>query len=148
MKILEAYVAKEIQKWTRTFDAEFYQQIFRLRNMNYTGAAAKPGFIGHLTNDLIYARLAPAILEDLRRRNPTDPETGRRKRKHHQWLTREHGHPALQKRIEGVTVLMQFSRNWPEFYWRLEERYPRYNEAPILSGLGLEFGESFESQPA
>lgn len=148
MKVLETFVAKELQCWTRTFDASFYRELFRLRGLSYSGAAAKPGYIGHLTNDLIYARLAPAILDDLRRKNPVDPENGRRRTRHHQWLTRECGHPSLQKRIEGVTVMMRLSRNWDEFYWRMNEVYPKFNEAPFF-GFGLNDDDQlFASQSA
>lgn len=140
MKVLEAYVAKELQPWTRTFDADFYSELFRLRGLTFSGAAAKPGYIGHLTNDLIYSRLAPAVLEDLRRKNPIAPETGRRKRKHHQWLTRGHGHPMLQAHIECVKAVMRFSREWREFYWKLNEYRPKLNEAPFLRGF--DFGDS------
>jgi hypothetical protein len=147
MKILEAFVAKELQKWTLTFDAEFYEELFRLRGLTYTGAAAKPSYIGHLTNDLIYARLAPAVLEDLRRKNPVDPETGRRKTTHHRWLNREHGHPKLQAHIEGVKVLMHMSRHWDEFYFRINEYRPKVNEVAFLRGFDLEDEDSRFASP-
>jgi len=34
-KILEAYVAKEIQPWVKTFDSDFYEHMFRLRGLEY-----------------------------------------------------------------------------------------------------------------
>ncbi|MGP8198211.1 MAG: P63C domain-containing protein [Limisphaerales bacterium] len=44
------------------------------------------GCVGELTNDLVYERLAPGILEELRRKNPKS-ETGNRKSRHHHWLS-------------------------------------------------------------
>lgn len=149
MKLLETFVAKELQRWTRTFDSEFYEELFRLRGLTYTGAAAKPSYIGHLTNDLIYARLAPAVLEDLRRKNPIDPAKGRRKQRHHQWLTREHGHPMLQAHIECVKAVMRFSREWREFYFKLNEYRPKINEVAFLRGFDFEDPDQrWMSQPA
>ena len=34
-KILEAFIAKELQAYVRTFPSEFYEEIFRLRGMEY-----------------------------------------------------------------------------------------------------------------
>jgi len=34
-KILEAFIAKELQPWLPTFPADFYQEMFRLRGMDY-----------------------------------------------------------------------------------------------------------------
>lgn len=40
----------------------------------------RPGVVGRFTNDLVYERLAPGILEELKRKNPT-VSPGRRKHK-------------------------------------------------------------------
>ena len=37
-KILEAFIAKELQPWVRTFPAEYYQEMFRLRGLPYDAA--------------------------------------------------------------------------------------------------------------
>lgn len=133
--ILEAFVAKEIQKWVRTFPADFYKELFRLRNLTYTGASKRPGYIGHLTNDLVYSRLAPGVLEELRKKNPVVTERGSRKAKHFQWLTQDHGHPRLQIHLEGVTVTMKLSKDWKEFYQRINDLYPKMNETPTIPGM-------------
>src|SRR5262249_45763036 len=69
-KILEAFVTKELRKWVKTFPAEFYQELFRLRGLPYNGSVKKPQYIGHLTNDLVYSRLAPGVLDELRKLTP------------------------------------------------------------------------------
>jgi hypothetical protein len=134
-KILEAFVAKELQKWVRTFPKDYYEQLFRLRNITNTGGAKTPRYIGHLTNDLVYSRLAPGVLEELRRKNPTVPEKKQRKSKHHQWLTPDMGHPRLRMHLEGIVVAMKLSKDWKEFYGRLNEVYPKMNETPMLPGM-------------
>ena len=68
-KILERFLAEELQPWTMTFPLEFYRQIFKLRDWpwHYLGTDAKPkkprtpGIVAHYTNDLVYERLAPGI---------------------------------------------------------------------------------------
>jgi hypothetical protein len=49
-------------------------------------STARTAYVGKLTNTLIYEQLAPGVLEDLRRKNPIDAATKRRKRKHFQFL--------------------------------------------------------------
>ena len=75
-EFLEAFVAKEIQKWVKTFPPDFYKQMFRLRGIPYAETVKKPAYIGHLTNDLVYARLAPGVLATLRAKNPVTDRDG------------------------------------------------------------------------
>lgn len=123
-KILEQFIAKELQAWTRMFPVKFYEEIFRLRKWNFDPASLKrPSVIGHWTNDFIYSRLAPGVLEELQRKNPV--VDGRRKTKHTQWLTGDIGHPKLREQIEGVWRLMHGSHSWDEFKTFLNRFYPR-----------------------
>ena len=134
-QILEKFIAKEMQAWMLTFPMEFYEQICRLKGWPAEHAIARPQVIGHYTNDIIYERLAPGVLEELRDRNPTLP-SGNRKHRHHQYLTPNHGHPALQRHIEGVIALMRVSESWEEFMVLLEKAYPKPFEAlPLFAKL-------------
>ena len=47
------------------------------------GVVSAPLGVALLTNDLIYDRLAPGVLDELRRRNPVT-ERGHRSHHHHQ----------------------------------------------------------------
>jgi hypothetical protein len=133
-KILEKYITDEWAKWTRTFPDEFYRQLFRLKGMPYPPLqkSRKPMFVGHWTNDIIYSRLAPGVLQALREINPRDESTGSRRRKHHQHLTRDYGHPALKEHLSNVTFLMKGCGNWGEFKRRLDAAAPKYGETPML----------------
>ena len=77
--ILEKFIAKELQSWTKTFQYEFYQHIFRLKGWPGPDGTRRPAVIGHYTNDIVYARLAPGLLDELKHKNPTLPTSGRRK---------------------------------------------------------------------
>lgn len=72
--LLEAFVAKELRRWVKTFPADFYKEWFRLRALPYNGSVKRPQYIGDLTNDLVYSRLAPGVSEELRGGSPRDEE--------------------------------------------------------------------------
>jgi len=136
-KILEAFITKELRKWVKTFPAEFYREMFRLRGWRYDpNSTARAPLIGKLTDNLIYQRLAPGVRDELRRVNPSD-ERGRRKRKHHQWLTEEIGHPKLREHLASVTTLMKISSNWQEFMKHLDKAHRKYPTYPMLPMDGL-----------
>ena len=122
-KILEEFVAKELRAWTRTFPLEFYSQIFRLKKWPFDPSKVKrPSVIGHYTNDFVYRRLAPGVLDELRKKNPVID--GRRRHKLFQWLTGDVGDPKLRAHIEGVVRLMRGSATWAEFNAYLAKFYP------------------------
>ena len=136
-KILEKFIAKELQPWTRTFPLEFYQEIFRLKQWPFDPATMQgPRVLGRYTNNIIYERLAPDVLKNLREKNPV--VDGRRKHKHFQWLTGEVGHPKLLAHLEGVKMLMKVSSSWEEFRERLDKFYP----VLTVTELGLEVAVS------
>ena len=120
--ILEKFIAKELQPWTRTFPIEFYEQIFRLRGWPGPDGVKRPSIIGHYTNDFVYARIAPEVLEELQRKNPTIAP-GQRRHRHHQWFTPEFGHPKLREHIAGVIALMRAASNWSAFTRSLERAF-------------------------
>lgn len=127
--ILDTYLSKELAAWARRFPTEFYQGIFRLRGWEWNELknADKfqgPRVVGKYTNDFVYSRLAPGILEELEQRNPVT-ETGRRRAMHHQWLTPEVGHPALAQHLHAVIGLMRASDSWEQFQMMLNRAFPR-----------------------
>ena len=125
--ILEKFIAKELQPWTRTFPYEFYQQLFRLKSWPGPDGAKRPSVIGHYTNDFVYERLAPGVLEELRARNPT-LTTGYRRNRHHQWFTPDLGHPKLKEHLAAVTALMRATPNWERFKRSINRALPKYGE--------------------
>ena len=128
-KILEAYISEHLLKWAKRFPDSFYKEMFRLKGWNYSqlGFGKRPGVVGKYTNDVVYDRLAPGVLEELRRKNPPNA-SGNRPHKHHQWLTEDVGHPALRDHLMGVIALMRASRAWDEFKRTLARVYPKLNE--------------------
>ena len=125
--ILEKFLAKELQPWTKTFPYEFYRQIFRLKRWPGPDGVKKPSVIGHYTNDIVYERLAPGVLDELRLKNPTLP-TGARRHRHHQWFTPEFGHPKLKEHLAAVIALMKASPNWTAFKRNLQRAFTKEGE--------------------
>ena len=86
-EILEKFIAKELRPWVHTLPDEFYAELFRLRGLDFPEESVKrPQYFGHLTNDIIYRRLAPEILERLKEATPRAP-SGRLKYHLHRRLT-------------------------------------------------------------
>lgn len=122
--ILEKYISEELQPWVKTFPIGFYREICRLNNWPKEYEINRPGVVGKYTNNFVYSRLAPGLLEALREKNPILPN-GNRPTKHHQWLNKQLGHPELQKRLEGVIALMKASESWEEFERAMDRVYPK-----------------------
>ncbi|MGH9867346.1 MAG: P63C domain-containing protein [Candidatus Polarisedimenticolia bacterium] len=130
-RILEAFVARELRPWVRTFTPDFYKELFRLKGLPYPPRLKKPRYIGILTNNLVYQRLAPGVLKELQAMNPVT-DTGRRKHKHFQWLTDDIGHPKLREHLAAVTALMRASQSWDSFKGMLDRALPKYKVLPLF----------------
>ena len=142
-EILDAFIAKELREWAKTFPDEFYSQMFRLRGWSYIPWSVKrPSAVGKYTNDLVYNRLAPGVLNELKMLNPTD-ERGRRKVHYHQWLTEDVGHARLREHLAAVIALMKASSTWDQFRRAINRALPSYG-----STMELPLDEPEEQQHA
>jgi hypothetical protein len=130
--ILEKFLRKEFAAWAKRFPDEFYQEMFRLRGWQWKGMKVnRPSVVGHYTNDLVYERLAPGILDELQRRNPKD-DKGQRSAKHHQWLTEDLGHPALAQHLYATIGFMRAATSWDQFYRMMQRAFPKLNTTMLL----------------
>lgn len=130
--ILDKFLRKEFAAWAKRFPDEFYQEMFRLRGWQWRGMKVnRPSVVGHYTNDLVYERLAPNILEELQKRNPRD-EHGHRKTKHHQWLTEDIGNPALAQHLYATIGFMRAATTWHQFYRMMQRAFPKLNTTMLL----------------
>lgn len=123
-KILEAYVEKELQPWIKTFDSDYYEQMFRLRGLRYPPEKTnyRPSYFGHLTNDIVYRRLAPGVLSALKEEARKDEKKG----KLFQHLTAGYGRQELLKHLGLVIGLMKLSDDWQDFMSKLNRIATRY----------------------
>ena len=106
----------KLNTYKRTFEPEFYQQIFKLKGWRVDpdkGIFKKPGIVAKITAYLIYLRFPVGVLQELQQLNKKD-EDGERLFKHFQWLTDE-GQLLLLTYIEEATELMKKHKTWNEF---------------------------------
>ena len=127
-RILEKFVQTELRKWVRTFPAEYYEQLFRLRGLEYPKAGTeRPQYFGILTNSIVYDRLAPGVRDELKRLTPKDA-SGRHKDKLFQRLTDHVGHPKLREHLASVVTLMRISPDYDTFTRHLDRALPKWSE--------------------
>jgi hypothetical protein len=140
-QLLDQYIQAEFRPWTKTFPDAYYKQMFRLKGWpEHLWAGGRPGVVGKYTNDLVYARLAPGVLQALRLLNPVQPEGGRG-RYHHQHLTEHEGYPALKQHLGQVVVLMRAAANWDNFIMLADRALPKYRENYELILVDPETGD-------
>ena len=140
-KILKRYLHDTRGVWAKRFPDEFYMLLFKLRDWHYDEMSVKrPRYVGVLTNDLVYERLAPGVIDKLRELVPRD-EHGNLEWRFHQHLTDDVGLPELDKHLHAIIALMKASPNWKAFERLLERAFPKLN---ATLALPLEFREDSE----
>ena len=114
-KLLKMYVLDEFLKWQSRFPQEYYKELYRLYRWKYNPySCRRPQCLGKFTNNFIYSHLPPGVLDELRKKNPIKI-TGRRARRHHQFLSGNLGIPHLEKHITKTVTIMQLSSNVSDF---------------------------------
>ncbi len=127
-EILDKFIAKDLRKWAKTFPDEFYERMFELKGWKYNPFSVKrPGVVGKYTNDLVYDRLAPGVLEELKRITPRDKK-GRRKHRYFQRLTEDIGHPALRERLASLIALERVASSWEHYVRMVKKAFPKFKD--------------------
>jgi len=99
---------------------------------------------GKLTNDVVYRRLGPNVLDELKKRNPKTPK-GTRRHKYFQWLTDDIGHPALRRHLTEVIALMRAAVRWEDFMRLLNRSLPVWQSMPLFDQPIKDGGDMKES---
>lgn len=147
-RILEAFVQKELRKWVRTFPAEFYENLCRLRGVPFPPTKKTfPQYFGHLTNNIVYDRLAPGVKDELKRITPRD-DKGRHRDRLFQRLTEDVGHPRLREHLASVVTLMKISPDWALFEAHLDIALPKWSEQlRLFSATALPSSSAASQEP-
>jgi hypothetical protein len=131
-EIVSQYIRKELAAWIQRFPDEFYKEIYRLKGWKWQGMSKnRYSIVGKYTIDLVYDRIAPKLLEELEKKNPKD-EKGRRKHKHHQWLSDDVGIPALSQHLFGVITLAKANTAWKRFMEMVDRALPKRGATLLL----------------
>lgn len=126
-QILEKFVAKELQPWVKTFPTEYYEQLFRLYGYQFPPEGKpqwRPQFFGKITNNVVYERIAPALLPELKKA----ASKAERKAKLHQWLSSDVGHPKLRDHLASIVTLLKLSKNPRDFQVLVDRIHPRFGD--------------------
>lgn len=129
-KLIEAFIEDDFRKYVSRFPLSFFRELCRLKGVPFREDMRLPRYFGHHVNDLVWDRLAPGILEELKRKNPTDPATGRRKRRHIQWLTADVGDPRLLHHLGMLEGMARGFKDgeYDKFVARLDMVIPRWSD--------------------
>jgi hypothetical protein len=125
-QLLAIYLTEEKLRWAKMFPNEFYKNLFRLRGWQYNPLdQRKPKIVGKLTNQIVYKKLPPGVLEKLRELNPVkNKKTWRRGAAFFQYLTADIGQPDLRDHFLQVLPLMRASDDWDSFIRLLNKAIP------------------------
>jgi hypothetical protein len=130
---LEEYLAKflseSLRRWVRSFPGDYFKHLCRLKGVVLRPDMKLPQYFGHLTNDLVYRRIAPGLLRAIKERRT---ERGSRSNKLHWCTSEELGRPELLLHLGKVVGLMMAHTNYDKFYKQLNAIAPIYPDNPTL----------------
>jgi hypothetical protein len=129
---LQAYlemVRKELAAWVKRFPDEFYENIYKLKGWAWPGMRKnRYSVVAHYTNDLVYSRLGPGILDELRSKTPKN-DKGNRDDRMHQWLTENVGHPMLAQHLHSLMMFQRLAISngygWKRFMLMVDQVLPK-----------------------
>jgi len=131
--ILEQFIAKELRPYMKMFPSDFYENLFRLRGLEFPkDTGKKPQYFGHLTNDIVWSRLAPGVLAEMRSIVPKRDSGKGRKYPFTRRLTEDTGHPKMREHLASVTTIMKLSEHYNDFEVKLDRIHPRYDKTLAL----------------
>lgn len=125
-EILEAFIAKELRPWVRTFPQDYYQGLCRLYDMPFPpkkGDTKFPSFFGTLTNNIIYDRIAPGLRPALKAEAKKHEKAGRM----HQSLSGDRGVSALREHMKLVCGLLKLAKDKDHFFEMLDTTAPKFD---------------------
>lgn len=127
-KFLANFIREDSAKWVKTFDDSFFECIYKMRGWNWDYTSKHPGVVGRWINDIVYERLGPMVLSELKELNPIT-EKGNRAKRHHQFLTESIGLPKLKSHLEATKAIAVISDyNWDKFMRNMNKAYPKQHQ--------------------
>lgn len=126
---LKKFLAEGLRRWVRTFPGDYFKHLCRLKGVQLRPDMKLPQYFGHLTNDLVWRRIAPGLLKALKERRE---ERGRPSNKLFQWTSEELGKPELLMHLGMVVGLMKLHTDYDAFHKQLSQIAPIYPESPTL----------------
>jgi hypothetical protein len=127
-EFLAVMLRKELAAWVKKFPDEFYENIYKLKGWKWPGMSKnRYSVVGHYTNNLVFDRVAPGLLKELRVRSPRN-DKGRRDPLH-LWLTDDIGDPMLAQHLHSLIMLQRLAiankAGWQRFLHTVDQVLPR-----------------------
>jgi len=126
---LSKFLSESLRRWVRTFPGDYFKHLCRLKGVILRPDMKLPQYFGHLTNDLVWRRIAPGLLRALKERRS---ERGNPSNKLHSWTSDELGKPELLLHLGMVVGLMKLHTDYDLFHKQLNQIAPIYPEYPGL----------------
>jgi hypothetical protein len=126
---LKKFLSEGLRRWVRTFPGDYFKHLCRLKGVELRADMKLPQYFGHLTNDLIWKRIAPGLLRALKERRS---ERGSPSNKLHSWTSEELGKPELLLHLGTVVGLMKIHTDYDAFHKQLNAIAPVYPDEPGL----------------
>jgi len=124
-KLLSLYLSEERLKWAKFFPEVYYKELFRLRGWTYNALTSKrPRLLGKITNQIVYEKLPPGVLDKLKKLNPVINEKGYRRAKFTQHLSMDIGQPDLRDHLLQLVTVLRISTNWQDFKKKFVRAFP------------------------
>ncbi len=126
---LKKFIAESLRKWVRTFPADYFKHLCRLRGVELRPDMKLPQYFGQLTNNLVYRRLAPGLVRRLKEQRK---EHGSKSNKLHSWLSEDVGYREVLMHLGTTVGLMKLHNDYAAFERQLDIVAPIYPDTPGL----------------
>src|SRR5262249_33519408 len=126
---LKKFLSESLLRWVRTFPADYFKHLCRLRGVELRPDMKLPQYFCCLTNNLVYRRLSPGLLKRLKgprieRGSPSNTLPS--------WLRSDVGFPEVLVHLGTVVGLMKLPTDYDAFEKQLDQIAPIYPETPGL----------------
>ena len=126
---LKQFLSEELRKYVKTFPPDYFKHLCRLRGVELRPDMKLPPYFGKLTNNLVYRRIAPGLLQKLKERKE---ERGKASNKLFSWLSEDVGLRALLVHLGTVIGFMKVNTDYKIFEHQLDQIAQIYPETPGL----------------
>ena len=65
---LKKFLSDSLRRWVKTFPGDYFKHLCRLKGVQLRPDMKLPQYFGHITNDLVWRRIAPGLLRALKER--------------------------------------------------------------------------------
>ncbi len=127
---LKKFISDSLREWVRTFPPAYFKHLCRLRGVELRADMRLPQYFGHLTNNLVYRRLAPGLVRKLKERRRE--LKGDVSHNLHSLLSADFGFPEVLVHLGTVIGVMKQHTDYDKFEKALDEVAPIYPEVPGL----------------